>query len=266
MKMLGEITPVIITFNEAPNICRTLDMLGWAKDIVILDSFSTDDTVKLIQKYSQVRLFQRQFDTHVKQWDFAIHKTSIKTKWVLALDADYVLTEAFVEELKHKNLNSGIEAYSTNFNYCVWGQRLSATLYTPVTVLYKREHAYYAWDGHTQRIQIDGDVGTFKSVILHDDRKSLFRWIQKQYKYSSDEANWLATKKFRDLRGIPDKLRKLIFIVPVITFFYCMFIKRGIFDGKAGLFYAIQRTVAEGIISLCLLEILAAKKEIKNSY
>ena len=260
MKMLSKITPVILTYNEVPNICRTLEMLDWATDIVIVDSFSTDGTVKLIKNYPQVRLFQRVFDTHANQWNFAINETGVKTEWVLALDADYVLTGEFVKELDDMELNSGTEAYKVNFRYCVWGETLSGTLYPPVTALYKRGKASYVQDGHTQRVQIDGNIGFFQAVILHDDRKPLSSWLKAQDKYMRLESALLCNKKWSELRTA-DKLRKLIFVAPVVTFFYCLFVKRGFFDGRAGLYYAIQRTVAEAILSLCLLELRAIKKK-----
>ncbi len=47
-------TPLIITYNEAPNIRRTLDKLMWARRIVVIDSGSTDDTLDVIRAYPQV--------------------------------------------------------------------------------------------------------------------------------------------------------------------------------------------------------------------
>ncbi len=49
---------------------------------------------------------------------------------------------------------------------------------------------------------------------------------------------------------------KLIVIAPIAMFFYCMFVKGNVLDGRAGLFYALQRSVAEGILSLYLLQAL----------
>ena len=115
--MLDQITPVILTFNESPNICRTLDRLRWAGDIVIVDSFSTDDTAYLVKKYPQVRFFQRKFDSHSNQWNFAIKETSIETDWVLAMDADYLLSEAIVRELEGLVPEQWIDAYEAGFRY-----------------------------------------------------------------------------------------------------------------------------------------------------
>ena len=49
--MLDQITPLILTYNEAPNIGRTLEQLTWARDIVVVDSFSTDDTVEIASSF-----------------------------------------------------------------------------------------------------------------------------------------------------------------------------------------------------------------------
>src|SRR6266853_1961071 len=87
--MLGAITPVILTFNEAPNIGRTLERLPWARRIVVVDSFSDDDTGAIVTRYPKAELFRRRFDSHANQWNFAIHETGINTEWILALDADY---------------------------------------------------------------------------------------------------------------------------------------------------------------------------------
>ena len=74
------------------------------------------------------------------------------------------------------------------------------------------------------------------------------------------EATLLSKKKWNRLR-MADKIRKLIFIAPIVTFFYCLIIKKGLIDGKAGLYYAIQRTTAEAILSLCIIELHYIKKK-----
>src|SRR5215475_5453179 len=103
--MLNEITPVLLTFNEAANIGRTLSCLEWAKDIVIVDTGSTDETTSIVARFPQVRLFHREFDTHGNQWRYAIEETGINTNWILRLDADYLVTETLITELSHLDAN-----------------------------------------------------------------------------------------------------------------------------------------------------------------
>lgn len=256
--MLNQITPIILTFNESPNICRTLDELTWATDIVIVDSYSTDDTVELIMKYPQVRLFQRKFDSHANQWNYAINETAVNSEWILALDADYVLSEAIVNELDALESEPVINAYEAGFKYCILGKPLSGALYPPVIVLYRRDKAAYIQDGHTQRVQIEGDVGNLSGLIFHDDRKPLSSWLQAQDRYMELEAELLSKKKWHELEQ-PDKIRKLVVIAPVIVFFYCLLVKRGLFDGWAGLYYAFQRSLAEVILSFHIIQVIISK-------
>src|SRR5262245_16448781 len=95
--MLDQITVLILTFNEAPNIRRTLEKLTWAKEILIVDSFSTDETLEIAKTFSQTRVVQRKFDTFAGQCNFGLGQ--VKTEWVLSLDADYVLSDDLNREL-----------------------------------------------------------------------------------------------------------------------------------------------------------------------
>ena len=251
--MLNQITPLILTFNEAPNIARTLDQLTWAADIVIVDSMSTDHTRAIAARYPSVRVFERAFTTHAEQWNFGLEQTAIKTEWVLALDADFVLTEAVVAELSQLNPAAAVAGYRASFTYCIDGEPLRSGVYPPVTVLYRRGAAAYRQDGHTQRVEINGLVFPIIARILHDDRKPLGHWLASQVRYMRLEADKLAATPSNELSGV-DRVRKWIVLAPPLVFLRCMLIGGGIFDGWAGLFYALQRTTAELILSLTLLE------------
>lgn len=251
--MLERITPVILTLNEELNIGRVLEQLTWARSVVVVDSFSTDGTLAVLSRFSNVRLFQRNFDTHANQWNFAIGGTGIDTEWILALDADYVLTDEGVNELAALRPDGNVSGYRAAFRYCVFGKPLRGTLYPPVTVLYRREGARYIQEGHTQRVDIHGLTGKLAFPILHDDRKPLASWLQAQDRYMRLEAEVIRNTPWADL-GMADRVRSFVVVAPVLTFFYCLLVKGGILDGNAGLYYAVQRTVAEMILSLKLIQ------------
>lgn len=250
--MLEQITPLILTYNETSNIGRTLDKLRWAKDIVIVDSYSTDETLEIIKKCPQARAFQRRFDAHADQWNFGLKETGIATDWVLALDADYMLSDQLVEELKGLVPTDDIHGYTAGFKYCIEGKPLRGAVYPPVTVLYRRGKGAYKQDGHTQRVHVSGQIGNLKSPIYHDDRKPLSHWLQSQAKYMKLESEKLLSCKFSRL-GWADRLRRLYVFAPFAMLFYCLFIKGAILDGKSGLYYAFERTTAELILSLFLI-------------
>ncbi len=251
--MLEQITPLILTYNEAPNIGRVLDRLTWARRVVIVDSFSVDETEAIAKRYSNVTFVQRGFDSHANQWNFGLNETGIDTEWVLSLDADYVLPDAFLREVRALSPSNDDAGYRANFRYCIEGIPLSGTVYTPVTVLFRRSQATYEQQGHTQRLRIPGKVSSLIAPINHDDRKPLQRWFASQIKYMQLEAQVLFGTPMKML-DVPDKVRKLVFIAPLAMLVYCLVVKRTLLDGKRGVFYACQRAIAEGILSLFLLQ------------
>lgn len=249
---LRSITPVILTWNEEPNIGRTLAALAWAEDIVVVDSLSTDRTAQICRDHPHVRVVERAFDAHAAQWNFATRECAVRTDWILALDADYVVSAELVRELESLEDGADVAAYEARFVYCVAGQPLRSGVYPPVTVLFRRGRGAYAQDGHTQRLAVDGRSARLRAPILHDDRKPLARWLASQARYMALEAEKLATAPAGSL-GPADRLRKLVVPAPFLMFFYAYFVKGAILDGRPGLYYALQRAAAEAILSLSLL-------------
>ncbi|MBD2175909.1 glycosyltransferase family 2 protein [Pseudanabaena sp. FACHB-1998] len=253
--MLDNITPLILTYNEEPNIGRTLEHLTWAKRIVVIDSFSEDITLEILHKYPQVEVFQRQFDTHTNQWNYGLEQ--VKTEWVLSLDADYVLPEEMVREiqetLKHKS-SEFIDGYFAGFHYCVFGKPLRATILPPRQVLFRKHKSTYVDDGHTQLLQVSGNSGKLKSCINHDDRKSLSRWLWAQDRYMKIESKKLLSLPTEQL-SFGDRLRKKKVIAPIVILLYCLILKGGILDGWAGWYYAWQRMLAEILLAIRLIEL-----------
>ena len=248
--MLGQITPLVLTYNEAPNIARTLAALAWARDIVVVDSFSDDETLEIASSFPQVRVFQRAFDSHRNQWEFGLRETGIETPWVLALDADYVVTNEAVTELQALQPDERTAGYRAQFAYCIHGKKLHSGIYPPVTVLYRRDAATYIQEGHTQRVVVDGSVEELRAQLLHDDRKSLRRWLTSQARYAELEGERILKRETLDLS---DRIR-LRFVAPAATLCYCLLVRGGIFDGWPGFYYAFQRTLAELMLALYLLD------------
>jgi glycosyltransferase involved in cell wall biosynthesis len=251
--MLDQITPVILTYNEAANIGRTLGKLQWARDIVVVDSMSTDATAELVGAMPAARLFKRPFDSHAAQWTYALTETEVETEWVLALDADYVLTDEFIAEMAALAPGPDVAGYSAKFRYCVAGKPLRGSLYPPVTVLFRRAKAHYRQDGHTQRVVIDGHVRSLDGRIWHDDRKSLDRWLSSQQRYTQLEADHLLSSAPSSL-GWADRVRRLGWPAPILIFFSTLLWKGCLLDGWPGWLYALQRTVAEAMIALAVVD------------
>ena len=259
---LNTITPLILTYNEAPNLDRTLAQLTWATTIVVVDSYSTDATLEIVQRYPQVKLLQRPFDSFAAQCNFGL--SQISSPWVLSLDADYVLSDQLLAEIRAlpdddtdnaSNRAQGhgdrISGYSARFKYCVFGQPLRGTLLPPRQVLYRSPQATYHNDGHAHRVSINGTVRSLSGYIYHDDRKPLSRWLWAQDRYMLLEAKKLRETPIPQLSW-GDRLRRQTPFAPAVILLYCLILKGGILDGKAGWYYALQRTLAEILLAIRL--------------
>ena len=122
-----------------------------------------------------------------------------------------------------------------------------------MTVLYRRDNAFYVQDGHTHKLRLDGGIETMRSPILHDDRKPLSRWLQAQSRYTKLEADKLLSSDPESLSWT-DLVRRLRIVAPPAMFVYCLILRGGVLDGWAGFYYAFQRGLAELMLSLYLID------------
>ncbi|NCD68391.1 glycosyltransferase family 2 protein [Mucilaginibacter agri] len=242
---------LILTKNEEPNLKRVLDKLTWLDKVVVLDSFSTDGTLKIAAQYPNLQVHQRIFDTHANQWNYGLDL--LETKWVLSLDSDYVLPEDFIAETKQIIATGEKAAYEAGFEFLVFGHRLKRNNTQPRPVLFTKADCRYFDDGHTQRLRINGETGSYKTLIWHDDRKALTRWLSNQSGYSLKECKMLLETDNSKL-GLNSKLRKTKIFAPFLVFFYCLFAKGLIFKGWAGWHYTLQRTMVEMLLAIRLIE------------
>ena len=249
--ILHDLTVIVLTYNEAPNLRRTLEALEWAQEIVVVDSYSTDNTEGIAKGFPDVAFVRRAFDSHAAQWNFGLEQA--RTEWVLSLDADYVLTKELVDELTRLRPAPATSAYFAKFHYCIAGHRLRGNLYPPRAVLFRRARCRYVQDGHTQRLHVEGATQLLRGCILHDDRKPLSRWLDSQRTYAQLEADHLLARDPKTLRW-PDRLRYWIWPAAPAAFVYTLIFKGCLFDGWPGWFYVMQRTYAELLLSLELLD------------
>lgn len=248
-----QLTALILTYNERENIGRVIERLKWVPRVVVLDSGSDDGTLDIAAAFDNVRIISRKFDSHANQWNYGLNSAEVSGEWVLALDADYVVSENLLAEIAALEPEAGDAGYVAEFDYAIFGQTLRGSMYPRSTVLFRRSRARYVQDGHTQRVVVDGRLRPLDSRIIHDDRKPLSRWLVSQDRYAELEVANIATRSFRSL-GWPDRLRRLVIVMPWLAPLYCLFLRLGVLDGYAGLYYALQRSIAESILALKLLQ------------
>lgn len=257
----SDITALVITFNEAPNIGRCLERLQFLKSVIVLDSGSTDETAEIVAGFPNAILVHRPFDTFAGQCNFGLGL--VETEWVLSLDADYVLTESLATELANIILPPEVAGYEASFRYVINERPLSGTLYPPRIILYRRAFAHYRDEGHGHRLQLNGRIDSLKGDVLHDDRKPFARWMASQVGYARREAVYLLETPDRELSR-NDRLRRTGWVMPLLALPYVLIVKRCLFDGLEGWFYALQRLCAEVLIALELIDRRLANRRPKT--
>jgi glycosyltransferase involved in cell wall biosynthesis len=248
--MRDEVTPLVLTRDEEANIGRTLAALAWAREVVVVDSLSTDRTVEIARSFPNVRVLQREIDTIANQWNFGLD--AITTPWVLSLDADHVVPASLATELDALRLPDDVAACIARFAYAVDGKTLRGSLYPPREVLLRRSHCRFWQDGHTQRVRCEGATRELSSLIVHDDRKSFRRFLERQRKYMKQEAAKLRSADPVTL-NLAARVRRLVVVAPFAVVVHSLFVKGLILDGWPGLRYAFERFVAECMLSRELL-------------
>ena len=254
-----DVTALILTFNEEQNIGRTLGALKFIERVLIIDSFSTDETIRVAHlAHPSVRVETRAFDSFAGQCNFGL--AQITTEWVLSIDADYVLTPELGREIAALNPGFDTGGYSAQFRYCIFGYALRDTVYPARTILYRRALARYQDEGHGHRVIVDGKIDNLMGKVDHDDRKPLSHWIRSQDRYAAIEAKHLLNAQ-RNALKLQDRIRLRIYFAPILMFGYLLLARGLICDGWRGWYYISQRVIAELLLSIRLLE---EKKHLKE--
>lgn len=246
---MSGVTPVLLTYNEAPNLERTLACLRWAERVVVVDSGSTDGTREIAGRFGNVELYHRGFDNHGAQWAYAVRETEVRTEYVLALDADMCVTGGFLEELK-VFLGGGYDEGLVCFRMVIDGRDLGGGLYPPQMRLFRPGEVRISQRGHTQVFEGSGRVYRFRQAIHHDDRKGWGRWVSAQLKYAELEAERIEAG---ERLGLKDGLRRAG-LMPAVAGLCAYGLAGGPFRGGAALRYALERATFESLLCLRLRE------------
>jgi glycosyltransferase involved in cell wall biosynthesis len=255
--MLNQITPIVLTYNEEPNIRVTLDSLRWAERVVVLDSGSNDGTETITKSFSNVDWHVRQFDCHCLQWEHAVRNTEIQTDFVLALDADMSVPEPFLLEMKSAFFRKSYMGAIVPFEYRTLGRSLRGSVYPAQLRVFRPESVKIRQPGHTQEFATDGPTYRFRTALVHDDRKLLERWVSSQLSYAALEAERIRARVSYRFR---DRLRELG-LMPIIAGALAYVRAGGPLTGVAAVRYAHERAAYE---SLLAIKLMSAKSQAKQ--
>lgn len=272
------VSALVLTLNEEVNLPACVAAIGWCDDIVVLDSFSEDNTVEVARNLG-ARVFQRRFDNFSGQRNHALDTIEFRHEWILHIDADEIVTPALRDEIFREITDGAFDAYRIPSKMMFFGRWLRYSgLYPSYQVrLGRRGQFRFKQVGHGQREDISADrIGTLREPYLHYSfSKGLGDWFEKHNRYSTDEARE-AVREFNAAKGVdwgglvssdPTRRRRATKQVsirlpfrPALRFLYMYLLRRGFLDGGPGLIYCRLLAIYEYMIVLKIREIRSSQR------
>ena len=199
--MALDLTIAIPTKNEDQNLSGCLEAIGsdFAKQIILLDSDSSDKTCPIAKEYgAEVRQF-RWNGRFPKKRNWFLRENPPQTRWVLFLDADEYLTGAFKEELRQTLPTTTHSGFWLRYSIYFMGRKLKGGYPLHKMALFRVGSGEYEridedrWSGLDMEVHehpvLQGSVGSIRARIDHRDFRGLNHWIAKHDEYSSWEAS-----------------------------------------------------------------------------
>ncbi|MRX70163.1 Glycosyltransferase involved in cell wall bisynthesis [Flavobacterium resistens] len=225
-----KLSVLIITLNEEHRIKSLLEDIDFADEIIVVDSFSNDQTVAIVESFTNVKLIQNQFINYTSQRNFALDQA--KNEWILFLDADEKLTPELKTEIlstiNNQNAASAYLIYRTfmfknrKLNFSGWQTDKIFRLFNKSKCRYNEERMVH------EKLIVNGKIAVLKNKIIHFSYISFQDYKEKMYKYGVFKAN----EKLK--KGQKPSLFLMVFH-PVYTFLYQYLIRLGILDGAKGI-------------------------------
>lgn len=262
---MTRISVLILTKNEQQDLPDCLASVAWSDDVHVLDSFSTDQTVALAEK-AGAKVTQRVFDGYAKQRNAGL-ALPFKYEWLLILDADERMPQATVEEMTGSvsQVPHAVSAFSIRRRDIWWGRWLKHAQISPFYVRLVRLGKVHYEREINEVLCVDGDTLTLTQHFDHHPfSKGLAHWVEKHNKYSTMEAELIASggviqHSWREALFSTDfhtrRLhQKAIFYRlpgrPFIKLAYMLLARRAFLDGWPGIRYAILQAIYEYLIVL----------------
>ena len=232
------ISVYMITLNEEANIAASLGRMAEFDEVIVVDSGSSDRTMEIADGFANVRA---SFHAWVGFAAQKAHALSLcRNEWVLNVDADEILTDAFIEVARGTVAANEVDALESTRTLYRWGARPRGGVDRLIRLFRKSAGHYPARRVH-EGIRIDGKIARTEATIEHHENLTFTERVAKANRYSAARAE----DKFD--AGDKATLSTLLFVFP-LTFHQHYFLKRHVFEGVDGLltsmnaaFYAFMK-------------------------
>lgn len=202
-----KLTVIILTYNEELHLARCLQSAAQlTSQIVVVDCFSTDNTVAIAKGFG-AHVLQRAWDgSHSTQVNWALEQLAalpFATEWVMRIDADEILTPSLVKQIEQTLIQGpqgikGINGISCIRKMTFQGKliRFGGVGANRVMRLFRYGFGQSESRWMDEHIKVEGDTLALSGVMIDDNLRSLAWWIEKHNGYSSREAVDLLNLEF----------------------------------------------------------------------
>ena len=251
--MIQNISAVVLVKNNEVTLENTLNSLKNFEDVVVYDNGSTDNSIQIAKKFSNVNLIQGEF----KGFGWSKNKAASYAKydWIIIIDSDEVVDDLLYDSLKNKKLDKK-NVYQLNFKayykdiqvkYCGWNNQKIKRVYN------KSVTSYNANDVHEDIISDHLNIEQLEGNVEHYSYQTIEQFINKANTYSTLFAQNNVGKK----NSSPTKA----FLNSIYSFIKTYIFKRGFLDGYVGLIIAFSHSVTNFYKYMKLYEL---NKELKG--
>ncbi|NWF89165.1 MAG: glycosyltransferase family 2 protein [Ignavibacteriaceae bacterium] len=249
------VTVIVPTKNEESNLRNTLPLLKCFSEVFVVDSNSKDKTKELTIEYRFNYVEFTWNGRFPKKRNWALMNLPIKNNWVLFLDADEFVTDAFINELS-KIFKSNFNGYWINYDNYFLNKHIKhgdpmrkLSLFRVGSGMYEKiEEANWSnldMEVHEHPI-IEKPIGCMNSHIVHNDFRGLEHYIAKHNEYSSWEASrYLNMLKKSGLTFRQKVKYSLLYnpLFPLLYFCYSYIVRMGFLDGYRGLIFNLYKSI-----------------------
>ena len=256
---MEKLSVALITKNEADSVARCLESLKWVDEIVVLDGYSTDNTVDICRQYTD-KIFQKEFESFPIERDFILQKTT--NKWVLSVDTDMYFPPEFEKEvcdifsktevMYDGFLMRGLTIFlGKQIRHCSWFDWRFLRLFN-------KEKGQY--DLKTKAIDpfiVKGPVGRLRSYFTHYGGDSFNDYFGKIKRYS-----YLGALEYKEKGLELNSLNLFLYLIikPIVIFLYKYFIRLGFIDGVPGFFVCVNSAISYYVIYATLWDLQRKEK------
>lgn len=248
------VTIMISVYNEEKNLPLCFETIKEFKHKIIIDSGSTDRTQELA-KAAGCRILNFEWNGHPpKKRTWALRNHKIDTPWVLFLDADERLTEAFKKELAEVLPTTKHDVFWVSYDNWFLGKMLKHGDVMRKDAILRVGHGEYeqieedGWSNMPiemhEHILTKGTSGTFKARLEHHDKRPLANYYKKHCDYSDFEARRYRAIKDWSILTRREKIKYGLMrckLFPLAYWFVSYILKGGFLDGAAGFYFAMNK-------------------------